>query len=181
MRDIEGIEKVVESFKPHWSAIEAHFNKENERFKALMNRDHDVLGQILKCHLIVEHYLDRFLSTKYPGTNIEEARLTFFQKAKLLPDAGSSASFVKPGIVRLNYIRNKFGHSLEACLDPDALGPIDEVLDVARHGATFSNTIERIQAFTTIACTWLILPPPGLEQVFLDAFSQVRVTIDSMD
>ncbi len=142
MREIEGIDKVIESLKPHRATIEAQFNRENERFKVLMNQDHDVLGQVLKCHLVVEHYLDRYLTIKYSASDIRQARLTFFQKAKLLPDKGTAASFVKPGIVKLNEIRNKFGHNLEMSLDHYELDSINQVFNVAYQETNFSNAID---------------------------------------
>ncbi len=108
MRDIEGIEGVIKKLKPHWAAIDAHFDEENARFKALFYREHDSLGRVLKCHLVVEHYLERFLEAHYGIADLEGARLSFFQKAKLLPDTAAPAAFVKPGVLQLNSIRNRF-------------------------------------------------------------------------
>ena len=171
---LEGLERALEILGPHWGAIEARFQKENKRFESLMCKDHDALGRLLKSHLILEHYLDRFLCNKYPQANIEEAELTFYQKAKMLPDAGVAASLVKPGILKLNNIRNTLGHDLTASLDLCELGPIDEVLKVARRDVVFSSVVERLESFTTIACTFLIVSPPELEKVLCDAFSYVR-------
>ena len=175
MREIDGIEEVIKILRPHWVAIEEDFNRENERFKALLARDHDTLGRVLKCHLIVEHYVSRFLATHFNLHNINSAKLSFFQKATLLPDAAASAAFVKPGILRLNTIRNQFGHTLEPIVGHADLGAMQAVLNVARPGVAFPTAIEAIEAFTTVACTWLILPPPALQQVFVDAFAEVRV------
>ena len=86
MRDIEGIEAVVEKLKPHWAAIEQHFEHENSLFVDLISSAHDTLGHVLKCHLIVEHYLNRFLVSHFDIDNFDSVRLTFAQKAQLLPD-----------------------------------------------------------------------------------------------
>lgn len=176
MREIAGIEEVVERLVPHWDAIEEHFHQENQRFIALLAHDHDLLGRVLKCHLIIERYLDRYLSEKLGLQHLDDARLTFVQKAKLLPTAGTAASFVKPGILRLNAIRNRFGHDLRADVQPGELGAINEVLEVAHRGVEFPGAVERIEAFTTVACTWLVVPPTHLERLFADAFSQIEVT-----
>ncbi len=175
MRDIEGIETVVERLKPHWKAIEAHFEHENNRFKALLAQDHDLLGRVLKCHLVIEHYLDRFLTAHYEIRDLADAKLSFYQKAKLLPDSASAAAFVKPGIVRLNTIRNQFGHTLRPVLRNNDLGTINDALSVARRGVKFKEPIEAIEAFTTVACTFLIVPPPKLQEIFMKAFSEVKV------
>jgi hypothetical protein len=175
LRDIEGIEEVVHKLEPYWPEIHAHFEHENNHFKALMAQDHDLLGRVLKCHLIIEHYLARFLSAHFGIEDLVEAKLSYFQKAKLLPDRGSAAAFVKPGILRLNAIRNQFGHTLRPFLRSEDLGPINEVLNVARQGSVFNEPIDANEAFATVASTFLIVPPPKLQRVFIEAFSQVRV------
>lgn len=174
MREIEGIQKIVRRLRPHWKEIEADFERENERFKAMMSKEHDNLGRILKCHLVIENYLDRFLSEHYRIENLDAAKLGFFQKASLLPDGGSAAAFVKPGILKVNTIRNRFGHTLNPVLRMRDLGPISEVLRVARQGVEFKSPIEAIEAFTTVACTWLVVPRPEIQELFMDAFSEVR-------
>ncbi len=159
MRDIEGIEKVVARLKPHMAEIEAHFNAENAKFIALMGQPHDMLGRFLKCHLVLEHYLDRFLSEHFGIEDVESAKLGYFNKAMLLPAKASSAAFVKPGILKLNVLRNRVGHNLGTDIGFGDLGPINEVLTIARVGVKFKSPIDAIEAFTTVACTWLIVSP----------------------
>lgn len=177
MRDIEGIDKVIEKLKPHWKEIELRFEKENNQFKSLLTKDHDRLGRVLKCHLIIENYIDRFLTDHYSIDSVEEIKLSFHQKAQLLPAKASAAAFVKPGVIHLNKIRNRYAHQLEYDLDKGDMGPINEVLSVARKGKKFSDPLDALEAFTTVACTWLIVPPKELQSVFMEAFSEVRVNI----
>lgn len=158
--------------------IEAHFNVENERFKALTNHPHDTIGRLLKCHLIVEHYLERYLTENFGLPNVQEAKLGFYNKAMLLPTEASSAAFVRPGILRLNRLRNNVGHALGREPALDELGPILEALRITREGANFASAIEAIEAFTTVACTWLIVPPREHQKLFQEAFSEVRVKAD---
>ena len=175
MRDIEGIEEVVEKLKPHFAAIEEHFEHENRIFIDLISSTHDTLGRVLKCHLVVEHYLDRFLVAHFEIDNFDHVRLSFAQKTALLPNSATAAAFVKPGILQLNKIRNRFGHSLGAELSVQDLGAIRTVLDIARPGFPSGSLVEAIEAFTTVACTFLIVAPPPLQQLFAEAFSCVRV------
>lgn len=175
MRDIDGIEKVVARLKPHMTEIEAHFNAENAKFIALMSRPHDTIGRLLKCHLVLEHYLDRFLSQHFGIEDIEAAKLGFFNKAMMLPTKAHSAAFVKPGILNLNMLRNRVGHNLGSDISFGDFPRINEVLCVARPGIEFREPIEAIEAFTTVACTWLIVPPKEHQQLFTEAFSEVRV------
>lgn len=175
MRDIEGIERVAARLKPHMAEIEANFNAENVRFIDLMSRPHDVVGRLLKCHLIVEHYLDRFLSGHFGIEDVESAKLGFFSKVMLLPSKATSAAFVKPGILKLNTLRNRVGHTLDCDINFRDLESISDVLAIARVGVKFDEPIEAIEAFTTVACTWLIIPPKEHQQLFVDAFSEVKV------
>jgi hypothetical protein len=180
MREIEGIEEVVEILRPHMETIDQNFEAENERFKALLSTEHDELGRILKSHLIIESYMDRFLASHYGIEDFDGVRLTFSQKTKLLPTAASAVAFVKPGIQRLNAIRNRFGHNLNANIEMHELGAINEIVDVVRSEVQFSNPVEKIEAFTTIACTWLIVTPPELQELFVQAFANVRVRSEDL-
>lgn len=155
--------------------IEARFNTENAKFIALMSKPHDVVGRLLKCHLVVEHYLNRFLSEHFSIEDVESAKLGFFSKVMLLPSKATSAAFVKPGILKLNTLRNRLGHNLDSVIAFSDLGPISEVLAIARKGVIFKEPIDAIEAFTAIACTWLIVPPKEHRQLFIDAFSEVKV------
>jgi hypothetical protein len=56
MKDIEGIENVVQILKPHWPEIEADFERHNARFLELAATDHDAIGRVLRAHLIVENF-----------------------------------------------------------------------------------------------------------------------------
>lgn len=174
MRDVEGVEEVVRRLQPHMAEIEANFIEENRRYIELFQQDHDLIGRVLKCHLIVEHYLDRFLSSHLNIEELSDVKLSFYQKAKLLPSKQSAAAFVKPGILKLNSIRNQFGHTLRPELTVADLGPINDVLEIARPQIV-PEPIGRIEAFTTVAATFLIVPPPHLQQAFIEAFKDVRV------
>ncbi|MBY3143966.1 hypothetical protein HFO65_36765 [Rhizobium laguerreae] len=54
MREIEGIEEAMGVLKPHWGEIEEDFHRHNARFLALAATDHDVIGRVLRSHLVVE-------------------------------------------------------------------------------------------------------------------------------
>ncbi len=178
MRDIEGIEEVVAKLRPHFTTLVQQFEHENRIFIGLISSDHDTLGRDLKCHLVVEHYLDRFLVAHFGIHNADDARLRFAQKVTLLPNRATAAAFVKPGILQLNRIRNRLGHSLAARLSAQELGPIRTILDVAKPGVEFGNPVEAIEAFTVVACTFLIVQPPPLQRILAEAFSSVHVRTD---
>ena len=174
MRDIEGIEKVLAVLEPYWAEIHADFDAHNRRFLQFASATHDLIDRILKAHLVIENFLNSFLSAHYGISDLAEAKLTFYQKAKLLPDGASSTAFVKPGILQLNAVRNKFGHRLDFAVEPDQLSAIYEVLSIARSGSQFPSPVDAIEAFCPVACAFLSVPPPHLQKLFMEAFSHVR-------
>lgn len=175
MRDVDGIEEVVATLNPHWEEVESYFNSENEKYKKLLETNHEPIGKILKLHLIIESYLTNFLEEFYKLDDIGNAELTFFQKTQLIPDIGSSATFVKNGIIELNKIRNKFAHKLDFPVDGFIVKEMEKVLAVARAGIVFKDNIEKIEAFTNIATAFLVLSPPHIGSLLIEAFKNIKL------
>jgi hypothetical protein len=173
MRDIDFIPDVVAELAPHWSKIDQRFNEENEAFKKLLATDHDLTGRVLKCHLIVENYINRHLQSVSPLHNWENARLSFAQKIELLPQANDKVAWILPGIRELNTIRNRFGHRIEANVSLKDLSNCKAILAIARSGKRYTEPASVIEDFTTVACTWLIVDPE-IEGIFDEAYRRVR-------
>lgn len=173
MRDIDFIPDVVAELAPLLPSIEERFNQENEMFKKLLAQDHDLIGRVLKCHLIIENYINRHLESASPSHDWQDAKLRFAQKIELLPKANAKVAWVLPGIREINIIRNRFGHRITASLSPNDLAACISVLTVARSGQHYTDPIKIIEDFTTIACTWLIIDPE-IERIFAEAFSRAR-------
>ena len=174
MKDIEGIEKAIAALKPYWQEIEADFNRHNERFIRLLAVDHEPIGRILRAHLVIENFLDTFLTNFYEIEEFDDLRLTFVQKAKLLPSKRSSAAFVRPGIIQLNTVRNKFGHEIDRSVENLDLSAINEVLRHTRPNVKFASKIDAIEGFAAVACAFLSVPPQHLQGIFMKAFADVR-------
>lgn len=172
----EGAEKAWEVLKPHWGAVQAHFNQENQDYLLLITKKHDVLGRVLKCHLVIEHYLNRFLSTELKLNNLEEVRLTFAQKARLLPKDNLMHP-LRDGVLELNTIRNKFAHKLKENIDESEIKKINYFLRILKKGSREKypdDTIGRIEIFTTHTCTWLMPLPPELKKIIQESFSHFK-------
>ncbi len=53
----------------------------NDEVLKLLNRKTDELGSVLKCHLIIEYYIDNYLKTAHPTIlNWQASKLSFSQK-----------------------------------------------------------------------------------------------------
>lgn len=175
MREIEGIKEAVEILKPHWTDIEDDFNRHNTRFLELAATSHDVIGRVLRAHLIVENFLNTYLQETFGFDEFDEIRLSFAQKAKMLPTANSGAALIRPGTIQLNKIRNKFGHTLKHVVEPSEIVHITQLLSIARPSAKFDDPIDAIDAFAPVACAFLSVPPKHLQEAFAKAFRKVRL------
>ena len=75
----------------------------------------EVIGRILRAHLFVEHYLGEYLAKANPRLGaLGQARVTFAQKVALLDASNHDIALILPGIKRLNQIRNRLAHNLDA-------------------------------------------------------------------
>jgi hypothetical protein len=174
MRDIEGIAEAMEVLRPHWDEIEANFNRQNERYLAMAATDHEAVGRVLRAHLIIENFMNSYIADSFGFENLDSLRLSFTQKAKMLPQSRSAAAWVRPGIIQLNTVRNNYGHRLNHSVEFVAIDSIMDVLSVSRIGVEFSTPIDAIEAFAPVACAFLTVPPKNLQEAFIEAFSHVR-------
>ena len=181
MRDIHGIDEAVEVLRPHLQEIREFFDNENNNFKELLRTDHTRFGRVVKCHLITETYIERYLQKKLALSNLSDARLSYYQKVKLLPEHGSAPAIIKPSLLRLNRIRNRFAHSLDAEVLVDELSPLTDILEISGRNTENIDALDTIETFTILACTWLLVSPPHLEELFSRAFRNVSVQADYED
>ncbi|MEI3807634.1 hypothetical protein V6R85_24230 [Agrobacterium sp. CCNWLW32] len=174
MREIEGIKEAMDVLKPYWGEIEQDFHRNNARFLALVATDHDVIGRVLRSHLVVENFLNSYLQETFGFNDFGELRLTFAQKAKMLPAEKVSAAFVRPGIIQLNKVRNKFGHELDHVIEFGEINSITQILEIARPNVAFAAPVDAIEAFAPVACAFLSIPPKHLQEAFAEAFRHVH-------
>ena len=181
MRRIKGIDEAIQILRPHWGQIDEFFENENRKFRKLVRRDHTILGRIIKCHLILETYIDKYLIRVLDLSDLTDVRLSFYQKVMLLPECKAPTAILKPGLLKLNQIRNKFAHDLCSDLSIDDLRPMLYILEVSGRRPDNIDVISSIESFTTLACTWLLRPPSHLEEVFARAFRNLAVNLDRVD
>ena len=176
MVDIEGVREAMAILRPQWKEIENYIDVENMKFKALLRSDHTKSGRILKCHLIAETYVEKYLCEKLSLSTISSARLSYFQKVMLLPENSGPPAVIKPGLLLLNKIRNKFAHNLERNITIDELQLMIDVLRISDRNTSELSAVETIESFTALACTWLLISPPHLEEMFAKAFRNVSAS-----
>src|SRR5580704_9847581 len=89
-------------------------DSEVKNFNKLWNQNYEKIGRVMRSHLVVEHFLTEYLVQESPKLNVEDARLTFGQKINLLRNHDKIIAMLRPGIERLNKIRNRLAHNLNA-------------------------------------------------------------------
>lgn len=175
MRIIDRIEEVVQNYKKEFEHIEIEFNKQNEKYKSLLYQDHDFIGRLLKFHLITEFYINEYLENKYPDVDFDEVDLRYYQKLNLLPLSDIRVAFIKPGLKQLNRIRNKFSHNLGATITINDLNEMLKVLSVTRRETKYTDPEQIVEDFTTVACTFLIVSPKEINDLFTKLFGALTV------
>ena len=176
MVEIRGLHEAVEILRPHWREFSEHFESENEKFKALFGSDYISVGRILRCHMVSEKYIEEYLTKKLSIANISDARLSYYQKAMLLPDRGHPPILVKPGLLKLHQIRNRFAHNLNSNISVKELESMTEVMQIFGRKTQDMEAISLVESFTTLACTFLIVTPPNVEDAFASATAHLDVS-----
>lgn len=149
----------LDLFAPIMDEMTKEAQAEIDRFDAAFSADHNAIGRILRVHLVIEQYMNEHIKAEYKIDSLEELKLTFAQKTKLLKDGLSPAAFVKSAIQNINSVRNKFSHTLTPKIEWGSINNVTDVLKVARKGAVYSEPIDAIEAFAPVACAFLINAP----------------------
>lgn len=177
LRDSEGFRKSVEVLRPHWREINEYWEREIKEYEVFSKKDSSLFGRLIKCHLISEIYLDRYLIHKHSLSNLEEARLSYYQKVMLLPERNEAPAFFRPGLLTLNKLRNKFAHDLDSRLSKNELNTMTDMLIMSERPVSTMNAIEMIEKFTALSCACLNPTPSKIEELFAEAMKHVAVDI----
>jgi hypothetical protein len=99
--------------------------KQLNEFNEKWDQNSELLGRILRAHLVVEHYLTLWVQYQNPNLgSIDEAKLSFSNKISLVGEKDISVKDLVPGLKRLNKVRNRIAHNLSVDIlkeDEDAL------------------------------------------------------------
>ena len=139
-------------------AIEADLRRFNERYAQLVQRDDETVGTILRCHLVIEHFLDEYLAAANPGIlDLNSARLTFAQKLALADNPRTIFALIMPGLRALNRGRNQLAHRLDATDIEATLRPIQEFVAICRTAGGYEvpRDLHAVQDFTLTASSFI--------------------------
>lgn len=130
----------------------------NRRYRQFLERDDAAVATVLRCHLVVEHFLDTYLRAANPIIlHWDEARLTFVQKLSLADNPLSSINMLMPGLKCLNKIRNRVAHQLQVEFNDMDIQPIRSFVSVwyGAAGKPVPDGMDLLEAFVLTASSWL--------------------------
>jgi len=144
----EGIGREIKEFQEHFEALKTEVT-------SAFNREHDLIGRVLKCHLVLETYIDKALDhLNKDQLALDKISLRFFQKIELLETKIDEHKTYFTGIKKLNTIRNKFAHNLKAAVTVEDVKEMKTIVEMYRR-KRMTNPVEIIEDFTLIACSLL--------------------------
>lgn len=127
-------------------------------WQSLGRIEYDVLGFFLSCHLIVEHYLNKYIELHgYGNLNWSEVRLTFSQKTKLLKNHEEFEVYNPiPSLKHFNSVRNKIAHNIAYQITAKDVEPLRGFL--VQHNLDtdmdLSTPIKVIDQYMYMVCTF---------------------------
>lgn len=166
--------KLNAELAPHRALIDQRKDEWLDNWNKLFARDHDAIGRVLKHHLILEHYVTRYLEAVAPNHNWKRARLRFAQKIELIPKGDIIIDSLVLGIREVNAVRNALGHQIDA---RPALGTLEQCVRTLGHmhpywQKTYSDAIAVIEDFTELVCSSLPIDA-DVAQIYKDAHERV--------
>ncbi|MCA8194074.1 hypothetical protein [Burkholderia vietnamiensis] len=122
-------------------------------WKRLETIDYDLMGYLLSCHLIIEHYMDEYLKAQFPSLDWNIAKLTFGQRISLLSTENVGGKFDStPAIKHLNSLRNRFSHRIDYTLVADDMLPFVHYIKSVTPDADPPHTLKAILSTFTWTC-----------------------------
>jgi len=127
----------------------------NQMILSLLNNEIDELGFVLKCHVIIERYIDDFLIVAYPTiSQWDKIRLTFNQKLELINNSRTVMGMAYPAVKCLNSLRNKFSHRLAYKIKEEDYKEIKVLMTIWYNaaGEPVPTGLQLIERFTVWFC-----------------------------
>ncbi len=91
----------------------------DEISKALIDKNTDELGLVVRSHLYIESLLNELLSELIPfSEHLDQMHLKYSDKVKLACAMGLDAE-LKPMLLSLGSLRNKFSHNINTKIDAE--------------------------------------------------------------
>lgn len=115
--------------------LNADIKKFDADYTHFWKKNLDEFGRILIAHLIIEHYLDEYLTVAFPTIGADAVgKLRFSQKLEIANFKNPLATWL-PGILALNKIRNHLAHNLNSEISPANMGQLRRPVEAWLHAS----------------------------------------------
>lgn len=107
-------DSILNHLKKDFEINYKNFEKLNEMVSKLFEKEEGTIGRVLKCHLVIEKYLNDLLNFHLgPKLDLEKVRLSFNQKLFILEGISDEFFIYGKGIREINSLRNRIAHRLD--------------------------------------------------------------------
>jgi hypothetical protein len=148
--------KIGDAIQQFFVEYKDHLESVKKEVLYAFERDHDLIGRILKCHLILETFMDKCIKhLNKDQLSTENTSLRFIQKVEMIEDKLDEMKTYFKGIRSLNTIRNKLAHNLHAEVTIQDVQSMKIYAEMYKR-EKINDPIKIIEEFTLVACALLL-------------------------
>jgi ABC-type transport system involved in multi-copper enzyme maturation permease subunit len=156
------------------------WEKNTMRYEELNSKNHESIGEVLKCHLLIEYYLNELLVNISPENPFADFVVNnpFSKKVKFLKkfyeDDDAMINMLE-SINELNEIRNKYSHDITFAITKSNLTKILNYLHkIHIEINTEMELVKLIKEFSSSMCTILPVYYGETNKAFIDEVNQIK-------
>jgi len=130
-----------------------NFNKD---FSSMLLSNTDEMAVVVKCHLIIEYYIDEYLIAAFPSIKyIDKMNLRFSNKIEMINNDQTIFGMYNKSLRQFNSLRNKFAHNLQYVIASNDISDISCVMDAWNDAGGYTRTkgIELIKQYSMWFCS----------------------------
>ncbi len=156
---------MLDDFKKtkYWEYMIDRFDEINEerisfniQFDNMLHSSTDQMAIVLKCHLIIEYYIDEYIKYAFPSIkNIEKMNLRFANKVEMINNQNTTFGMYYKSLKQINSLRNKFAHNLDYEIRISDVNEIAVIINAFNNagGYTITLGVELIKQYTMWFCS----------------------------
>ena len=137
--------------------LEKQYYDTKDELEKLFEKNHEELGRLLKCHLIIESFINKFLDFELKISQANNLNLRFAQKVSLIECMRPELKFFLKGIREINAMRNKIAHNLHHEINASTLDSVKYIASWIHSKSSedqheLIHPIDFIEKYTHIFC-----------------------------
>ncbi|MBX2957786.1 MAG: hypothetical protein KF846_16595 [Cyclobacteriaceae bacterium] len=149
------MEEWAKHYKSNFKDIAKIYNNTREELDGLFEFKQDKVGRLLRCHLIIEHFIDRNLEFEINLTQNSEGSFRFLQKVILIENLNPGLKPILIGVREINKVRNRIAHQLNYTIRLSTLPHVKKLVtsySQTTNSKELIDPIDLIEIFTYLFC-----------------------------